>query len=121
VIAIVGYFIFQSLNLLYLIITAFIISMAMENVVSFFQRWFSRGFSIGISYFILILFVLSGLVIVVPFVIQQFAEIINMLVIKVYNLQQMLQQQGLEVVIMQTSLPSAVKSSLIESISATDR
>jgi predicted PurR-regulated permease PerM len=92
-VALIGYFAFQSLNFIFIILTAFVISMAIENLISFFQRWMSRGFSIGLSYFFLIIFVLSGIVIVVPFVGQQIAEIISQLVNKIYEFQQSLQTQ----------------------------
>lgn len=54
-----GYFLFQSLTIIYLIVAAFIISMAMNNMVEFFHRFMPRGLAIGIAYVLLSLFVLS--------------------------------------------------------------
>ncbi|USN54351.1 MAG: hypothetical protein H6765_07410 [Candidatus Peribacteria bacterium] len=92
-VAVLGYFLFKSLNFIFVILSAFIISMAIENLIGFFQRRFSRPFSIGVAYFILIVFVLSGMIIVIPFVGQQLADIMASLVSKMYGFQQTLQSQ----------------------------
>lgn len=105
VVVLLGYFLFQSLTIIYLIVAAFIISMAMNNMVEFFHRGMPRGLAIGLAYVLLLLFVLSGVVIVVPFVVQQIADIINLLLDKVYDLQLVLQTQGIEQTILSSRLP----------------
>ncbi|MDR0369897.1 MAG: hypothetical protein LBH96_05340 [Candidatus Peribacteria bacterium] len=64
----VAYFLFNTLSYVYMIIAAFIISLAMEGVITFWQRLTrSRGVGILIAYLLLILFLLSGFLIIVPF------------------------------------------------------
>ncbi len=121
VVVLLGYFLFQSLTIIYLIVAAFIISMAMNNMVEFFTRAMPRGFAIGIAYVLLVLFVLSGVMIVVPFVVQQIADIINLLLDKVYDLQQVLQTQGIEQTILSSRLPLWFKNMLIELMINNDR
>lgn len=121
VVVLLGYFLFQSLTIIYLIVAAFIIAMAMNNMVEFFHRKMPRGLAIGIAYFLLLLFVLSGVMIVVPFVLQQVIEMINIWLTKVYDLQQVLQDQGLEATILMSHLPMALKNILIETMISNDR
>lgn len=90
--------------------------MAIENVILFFQKRFSRGFSMLLAYVLLLIFVFLGLVIVIPFLVQQFADLITVLVDRVAILQQTLQQQGLESWISSRSLPRALKEALLQGI-----
>jgi len=54
-----AYITFQSLNIIYLIFTAYIISLALEAIIDFFQRKLShRGIAIVIAYFLLIILLL---------------------------------------------------------------
>lgn len=116
-----GYFVFQSLDILYLILAWFILAMACENVVSRFQHRFSRWFSILATYVLLLLFLVSGLVIVVPFVIQQMADIVNVLLTKVNVLQNTIQTNGLAMVIEESFLPTQIKTSFLEIIQSGNR
>lgn len=89
-----GLILFKSLNVLYLILTAYIVSIAMEAVVDMFQRRkLNRGISITISYFLLAIFLLSGVVLIVPFVVNQMTTIINLLLVKMNALQTAIQTQ----------------------------
>lgn len=91
-----GLILFKSLNVLYLILTAYIVSIAMEAVVDMFQRRkLNRGISITISYFLLAIFLLSGVVLIVPFVVNQMTTIINLLLVKMNALQTAIQTQWL--------------------------
>lgn len=68
----IGYVFFKSLNIIYLIITAFIISIAMEAIINFFQKArLHRWIAIAISYILLIAFVLSGFLFIIPFILTQ--------------------------------------------------
>lgn len=91
-----GYIFFKSLDVLYLILTAYIVSIAMEAVIDMFERFkLNRWLSITITYFLLAVFLLSGVVLIVPFVVNQMTEIINILLVKMNSIQTMLQTQGL--------------------------
>lgn len=64
--------------MIYLILAAFVISMVMESPIAFFSRRMKRGFAIVISYLIVLLFLFIISVIVLPFIVSQLAEVINM-------------------------------------------
>ena len=95
--------------------------MALENVVSWMQKQMRRGMAIFVAYILLITFVLSGIIIVVPFVIQQVADIINILIAKINVIQEVLQNQGLGALIESSFLPTQVKTSLLASLENGDR
>lgn len=79
-----GFILFESLDVLYLILTAYIISIAMEAVVDIFVRLkVKRWLSISIAYFLLIIFLLSGIFLILPFILNQITEIINVLLTKI--------------------------------------
>lgn len=67
-----GYRFYQSLNIVYLIISSLIISISTEGMIlAFEKRVKSRGLAIGLSYLLLLLFVFSGVFFVIPFLISQ--------------------------------------------------
>jgi predicted PurR-regulated permease PerM len=69
-----------------------------------------------LTYILLLVFVLSGLVIVVPFVVQQMADIANLFLDKINSFQSALQQHGLAAVIAESRLPGQFKESLLQAI-----
>lgn len=75
-----GYLAFQSLDLLYLILAAVLISVAMESLISVWEEWMPRWLSIALSYLLLIIFMLTGIVIILPFVLQQLSSIITIVI-----------------------------------------
>lgn len=115
-----GYLIFNSLDLIYLILTAFILAMATESLILFFQKRMARGRAMTLAYLALILFVLSGFVIIIPFVFQQTADIVALLTEKVNAFQLLLQQKGVEAVILESFLPQYFKDSLVLAIQNND-
>lgn len=82
-----GYLAFQSLHLLYLIFAAWIISIALESFILTGQRWMPRGVSIGLSYLLLLLFILTGMVVIVPFILQQLSAMIATVIQYFYAMQ----------------------------------
>jgi predicted PurR-regulated permease PerM len=84
----IAYLAFQSLDLLYLILAAVLISVAMESLIQVGSRRMPRGLSIGLSYFLLILFMLTGVVIILPFILQQLSSIIGILITYFYDMGQ---------------------------------
>ncbi len=91
-----GFILFKSLDVLYLILTAYIVSIAMEAVVDMFERIkLSRGMAIAIAYFLLVIFLLSGVVLILPFLLNQITEIINILLMKINTFNIRLQNEGL--------------------------
>ncbi len=84
----IAYLAFQSLDLLYLILAAVLISVAMESLIQVGSRRIPRGLSIGLSYFLLILFMLTGVVIILPFILQQLSSIIGIVIEYFYDMGQ---------------------------------
>ncbi len=91
-----GFILFKSLDVLYLILTAYIVSIAMEAVIDMFQRIkLNRGLSIAIAYLLLSIFLLSWVVLILPFLLNQITEIINILLVKINTFNIRLQNEGL--------------------------
>lgn len=116
------YIAFQSLQIIYLIITAYILSVAIEAVIDFFERIrFRRGLAIAVSYFLLIIILLSGLVFIVPFLFSQISEIIKIFIGHVNDIQTLLQTKPLSEVVMSLSwIPGYAKDSIINFLSNPD-
>lgn len=67
------------------------------------------------------MFIFSGLVIVVPFVIQQMADMVTLLLSKINVIQNAIQSNGLAVFIQESFLPGQLKDSLLEIIQSGNR
>lgn len=108
----------QVLDVLYLIVTAYIISLAMESVIQFFRTkrvW--RWWAIALSYSLLFIFLLSSLIFVVPFMLSQMADIVRLILKNIFEFQTLLQANGLEFVISNNKyLPQFMKDFFVESI-----
>lgn len=115
------YFVFHSLSIIYLVIAWFILSMALENVVIWMQKRMRRGMAIFVAYIILIAFVLSGVIIVIPFVVQQVADIINIIIVKINFIQDVIQNEWLASLIEKSFLPTQIKTSFLVSLDNGDR
>jgi predicted PurR-regulated permease PerM len=115
VMAFLGYVLFSSLNILYLILGAYIVSIAIVAIIMLFERYhFSRSMAITISYILLIIFLLSGFVLIVPFMITQFTDLINILVAKLNTFQALIQNQSLEQTVATLPLiPNAIRQELL--------
>jgi len=115
----VAYIIFQSLSALYLILGAYIISVALESVVLFFERrGLSRGFSLTLSYIILVAVFLSWFILIVPFVFSQMSSMLDTLVSSVRAFQFALNTQWLAVIIQDISwLPGYAKEYVLDIVS----
>lgn len=91
-----GFILFKSLDVLYLILTAYIISIAMEAVIDMFQRLkLTRWLSISVAYLLLVIFLLSGFVLILPFILNQVTDIINILLMKINSFNIRLQNEWL--------------------------
>lgn len=77
-VVVIGYMIYISLSYLYMVIAAFIISLALEWVVMFWQRLTkSRWIWILITYIIATIFILSGFIILIPFFFNRWTELLQ--------------------------------------------
>ena len=78
VVVILGYWFYQTLELIYLIFSALIIAFSIEGIIlSLQKRLKSRYLSIALSYFFLFVFVFSGVIFVIPFLISQISYLIS--------------------------------------------
>ena len=118
-----GYLFYQSLDIIYLLVAALIISVSSEGlIVSLQKRVKNRGLAIGISYLLILLFVFSGIFLVIPFLITQ----ISLLITRISGTAKELQTFVLgntrpDAINTITWLPSAVKQYLIENWASFNR
>jgi len=113
----IGYIAANSLDILYTIFTAFIISIALEWVISFFSRWLYRSVSIIISYVLLFLFLILWFVILIPFLIAHISQITDLFSQKISILQNQLQNQSLSEFIKSLHLYPYLQDKLVSSVS----
>lgn len=73
-IVLVWYFCYKVLDIIFLIISAYIVSMIMESFISRFQKRLSRWLSIFLSYSVFLVVILWLVVILVPFLYKQISE-----------------------------------------------
>ncbi len=119
-IALASYFFFQSLELFYLILTWLILSMASEKFIRFFSVWVPRGISIFITYILLLVFLFSWTILVIPFLIAQTAELTTLLIDWALVMQNILQQEWLNNIIQKSILPWSIKDNLISYLASSN-
>lgn len=110
------YYIFSSLDLLYLVLTGMIIAMASEKMIMHMQSRMPRWVAIMFTYLLFVLFVLAGALLVFPFLAQQIAEILSQLLARATWVQEQLQWSDLITVINQSDLHNSLKNILISII-----
>ena len=86
----------NSLDVIYAIITAFIISMAVESLITFFTNYLHlhRGVSIILAYVLLFLFLTLGFIILIPFLLSNFSQIVDIVLNKITFWQNQIQTQS---------------------------
>jgi len=87
--------------------------MAVERFVLFFQQWMPRGLAMAITYLLLFVLLFSGLVLIVPFLVQQTADLITMTIDRASVLQSSIQDDGVRAMINESILPGRIKDSLV--------
>ncbi|MBS8122239.1 AI-2E family transporter [Candidatus Vampirococcus lugosii] len=116
-VAYISFVVFNSLNLLYLIIAAYIISIAMEILIEGFQKFLPRVLGIIISYLLLLVLLLSGFIIIIPFVLAQSADIMQSFIDIISGIQNDLKSNGLEYVISNSNfIPGFLKNTILDQI-----
>jgi predicted PurR-regulated permease PerM len=103
-------------DLIYLFAIAFILAVATETFIGFFSKRIPRSFSIGVSYLLITIFLLSGVLVLIPFVAQQSTEIGTMVVDEVKIIQQNIEKKGIEGYIQQSRLPQTAKQTFVKLI-----
>ncbi len=114
-----AYITFQSLNVIYLIFAAYIVSLALEAFIDFFQkRLLNRWLSIVLAYFLFIILLLGWFVFMIPFLFNQIAKIMDILLANVSNMQEMLKTQSLtDIIINMHRIPGTIKNAFLQSAS----
>ncbi len=108
------FFVYQTLDIIFLVFMALIVSIAIEAIIEFFQRKIHRWISIGITYLLLIVFILWGLIFIIPFVAEQVSAVLQLFAIKAQWLQAVLADKSLVWVIHDIQwLPKYAKNSLL--------
>ncbi|MFA6255999.1 MAG: AI-2E family transporter [Candidatus Absconditabacterales bacterium] len=115
----IGLFVYQSLSIIYLIFMAYILSLAIEAIIDFFQkRIVYRGISIALAYLILVVVFLGAMVFIIPFILNQFSDIMTIAISNISHFQDILANKSLVGVIRDTSwLPGSLKKALLDSFS----
>ena len=119
---ILWYMMYISLSYIYMVIAAFIISLALEWCIIFWQRLTrSRWIWILITYLIATLFVLAGFIILIPFFFNRWTELLQTLMTWLLKLQSSLAQLWVPWYIEWANwIPSFLKDELIQWIQNSD-
>jgi predicted PurR-regulated permease PerM len=106
---------YQSLNFVYLFIAALIISVAMDNIIEFFaKKWMPRGGAIAVTYILFLAFLLSGVMIVVPFILTQMSVLLQTILDTFQSWQSVVLTQGPEYFVQEVLwLPRVAENYLI--------
>lgn len=114
----IAYFAFQSLEILYLILAAYIVSLAIEAIIGFFQKRIRyRWLSIGLAYFFLIVIFLWSMMFIFPFLLNQLSDILSVLTANISHIQQVLQNKPFIEIVKDTHrLPAYIKTALLDSL-----
>lgn len=119
VVFLIAYFVFKSLDILFLILTAFIVSLAMEAIVDFLSKKLRhRGISIIFSYLLLIILVLAGLFFIIPFLLNQVSEMLNIVTNNISGIQNLLKTTSVaDIVSSSHRIPGAAKKIILDMLS----
>lgn len=117
VIAYVGYTFFASIQTIYLVLTALILSMAMETTIELFTRIFrKRAIAIVVSYLLFLTFFLAWILLLVPFLVQHTSTIVKHLVQVFQQAQITVQNQWVWTLVAQLPLPGFVKDMINQNL-----
>jgi len=122
VVIFLGIFVYQSLSIIYLIFMAYVISLAMEAIIDIIQKRLKyRGISIALSYIFMIVLFLWAMFFVIPFILDQFSELMMMGINNVSHWQEILSNKSLVQIIEDIHwLPYTFKYGVLESFSNPD-
>jgi len=116
-IAYCAYIAFNTLNVIYLILAAFVISMILEAPVTFFRKFMPRGVAIAVSYLLILSLLLLVAVVVLPFVIGQLVDVLKIAITKINAFQELIASQGIQSVVEHNMrIPGSLKKYLLDSM-----
>ena len=95
-----AYIAFQSLEVIYLILAAYILSLAVEAIIDFFEkRMHSRAFSIVLAYLFVIILIIGWLLFIIPFFLGQVSDAITVLTWNISNIKHLLETNSLSTLV----------------------
>ncbi len=111
--------VYKSLNIIYLIFMAYVISLAMEAIIDFFHKKIPyRGITIALAYLLMIVAFLWAMVFIIPFVLNLISDIITICINNIASFQDILTTKSLIGVIQDIRwLPWSLKTGLLDSFS----
>ncbi|MDP2669671.1 MAG: AI-2E family transporter [bacterium] len=113
-VVLIAYGLHQISSVLYLIISGYIVAIALERFILFRERLgCKRGFAIGIAYFVLVVLMLSGILVLIPFIVTQISKILQILLDAIQTLQHILETEGLVSLISNLYLPAVIKHRIL--------
>ncbi len=117
-VVLLGFFVYQSLSIIYLICIAFILSIVMEAIIwLFYKRIHHRWISIALAYVLFVLAAIGALIFIVPFLLSQLSEVIMVFIAKFVDFQKILTTKSLISIVQETHwLPATIKSWLLDSL-----
>ena len=115
------YFWYSVLNIIFLIISAYIVSIIVESLVSYFEKkWLKRSLSLLISYVIFVVVILGVIIILIPFLLNQISDLLSMGMAYVSHMQTEITTKWIETIIMESSLWDWIKDLMLNYISNND-
>jgi len=120
--AVLGYLLYHTLAYVYMLIAACIISLALEGVITFrSRRTRSRGVGILITYLLTLLFVLSGFLIIVPFLLSRGTQMLQSVIFFAQGVQADILEQGINAYISNIHrIPGFMKGEILDYITTTN-
>lgn len=117
-----GYFGYNVLNLLFLIISAYIFSIIVESLVSFFERKkIKRSLSLFLSYLIFVIVLLGFVIIIIPFIFNQVSEFLSMWLNYVSSMQAEVSSKWITTIINDSKfLSDGIKEYIVDYIANND-
>ncbi len=116
-IAYFSYIIFKTLDAVYLILAAFVISMILDAPITFFSKYMHRWLAIALSYLLVLWSIFLIVFIVLPFVINQIVDVLKLAINKINEFQVLLQNEGLISVIQNhLQFPPRLEGMLIDTL-----
>ena len=113
-IVLIWYFSFKVLNIIFLIISAYIVSIIMESFISWMQKRLNRWLSIFFSYTILLFILLWLFVIVIPFLYKQLSEAWTIWLWYLSDMQTKVAENGIySTIINSERIPDSLKESFV--------
>jgi predicted PurR-regulated permease PerM len=114
-----GLFVYKSLTIIYLIFMAYIVSLAIEAIIDFIQKYLKyRGIAIFLAYLFIVLVFLWAMIFIIPFILNQISDIVTIFVGNIADFQTLLQTKSLVGIIQDINrLPWGLKNGLLESFS----